>query len=350
MKQQKFSIKEEPFDASDESNFKNFYNFTNSNAANNTTHGSVNTKSFNLRKINANRVYLNSLLDKNVHNIPRVDEKLEAEKKTHNKLNSEKVKFLQILKLKPIKEQINANNVYIVKSTSNQSPQVDKYSSSKCFEESTLSALNTDTSLIDQLIKTKVSHVQSTEFTDEKSKIDIDLEKKSGKPSIASINFDDLKFKVLDNSQSQSVTCAYDYLFKIGGNSVPFECFQHVIFQLKHVKFTNNTTWSLSFNPATSSLKSNEVAAVATNENTSIQLPQQNSKFEFIYEENFYWVVKIRKIFKNLFQLKFMRSTSTTSNNENNGGKKNFFCLKNSFLRYHFFMEISSILNSVFKK
>ncbi len=208
MKQQKFSIKEEPFDASDESNFKNFYNFTNSNAANNTTHGSVNTKSFNLRKINANRVYLNSLLDKNVHNIPRVDEKLEAEKKTHNKLNSEKVKFLQILKLKPIKEQINANNVYIVKSTSNQSPQVDKYSSSKCFEESTLSALNTDTSLIDQLIKTKVSHVQSTEFTDEKSKIDIDLEKKSGKPSIASINFDDLKFKVLDNSQSQSVTCA----------------------------------------------------------------------------------------------------------------------------------------------
>ena len=129
---------------------------------------------------------------------------------------------------------------------------------------------------------------------------------------------------------------------------MPFECFQHVIFQLKHVKFTNNTTWSLSFNPATSSLKSNEIAAVATNENTSIQLPQQNSKFEFIYEENFYWVVKIRKIFKNLFQLKFMRSTSTTSNNENNGGKKNFFCLKKSFLRYHFFMVISSILNSFF--
>ena len=327
MKQQKFSIKEEPYETNDDTNFKSLYNLTNSNISTNT-----NTKSFNLRKINANRVYLNSLTDKNVHNIPRVDEKLEAEKKTTNKLNSEKIKFLNLLKLKPIKDQINANNLYVIKSTNVQS-KIEKNSLDKHFEESTLS---TDTSLINQIIKNKVSlHVQSNEINEGKSKTDIVLEKKVEKLSNSSIvNFNDLKFNVSDNLEYQGISCAYDYLLKTGGTCVSFECFQHVLFQLKHVKFMNNTSLSLSFNStamtsssATTSLpsKDNEIAMANNSENNSIQLTQQNSKFEFIYDENFYWVVKIRKIYNNLFQLKFMRSTSTTSNNENSGESWDFF-------------------------
>jgi hypothetical protein len=317
MKQQKFSIKEEPYEASDETSFKSIYNLTNNNIST-----STNAKSFNLRKINANRVYLNSLTDKNVHNIPRVNEKLEAEKKTTSKLNSEKVKFLNLLKLKPIKEQINASNLHVIKSTGVQ-PKMDKLLINQNFDESKLSL---DTSLINQLIKTNGLHTQSSELTNEdKSKTDIILENKQSKVSIFNLN--DLKFKVTDNVENQGINCAYDYLFKIGATSVSFESFQHVLFQLKHFKVMNNTSLSLSFNPPTTTSpsclpsKGSEFAAAMNNETNSIQLTQLNSKFEFIYDENFYWVVKIRKIYNNLFQLKFMRSTSTTSNNENNSGK-----------------------------
>ena len=324
MKQQKFSIKEEPYEASDETSFKSIYNLTNNNIST-----STNAKSFNLRKINANRVYLNSLTDKNVHNIPRVDEKLEAEKKTTSKLNSEKVKFLNLFKLKPIKEQINASNLYVIKSTSVQ-PKMDKLLIEQNFDESKLSL---DSSLINQLIKTNGLHAESSELTnEEKSKTDIILENKQSKASL--VNLNDLKFKVADYADNQGISCAYDYLFKIGATSVSFESFQHVLFQLKHFKFMNNTSLSLSFNPTTTTTtatspscspsKGNELAAATNNETNSIQLTQQNSKFEFIYDENFYWVVKIRKIYNNLFQLKFMRSTSTTSNNENNSGKNTF--------------------------
>lgn len=320
MKQQKFSIKEEPYEACDETSFKSIYNLTNNNIST-----STNAKSFNLRKINANRVYLNSLTDKNVHNIPRVDEKLEAEKKTTSKLNSEKVKFLNLLKLKPIKEQINASNLYVIKSTSVQQ-KMDKLLIDQHFDESKLSL---DSSLINQLIKTNGLHAQSSELTnEEKSKTDIILENKQSKASL--VNLNDLKFKVADNVDNQGISCAYDYLFKTGATSVSFESFQHVLFQLKHFKFMNNTSLSLTFNPMTTTTspscclpsKGNEFATVTNNETNSFQLTQQNSKFEFIYDENFYWVVKIRKIYNNLFQLKFMRSASTTSNNnENNSGK-----------------------------
>lgn len=104
------------------------------------------------------------------------------------------------------------------------------------------------------------------------------------------INFADCKIRmnVFDKNTNITVAasnCINEYLIKIGASSVPNECFQHVSVQSKMFK---------QVNPTTNLNKSN------------INLNKQNNcllRFEFLYDENFYWIVKIKKNLQQLISI-----------------------------------------------
>jgi len=99
----------------------------------------------------------------------------------------------------------------------------------------------------------------------------------------------------------QSYSCVYEYLHKTGGNAVPNDCFQHVIAQLKQTKHLINISTPTSGN--ISSLNN------SNSKSTSIS---NFFKCEYIYGENFYWVVKIKRFYEALYQIKFFRNLQYT--------------------------------------
>ena len=308
MKQQKFLIKEEATYEHDD----HYAVSTNTTA---TSHhlkqhypqqycGSSNsTKSFNLRKINANRVYLNSLGDKN-NTRDRPDAARDNEDRKKTALNSEKCQFLALFQLKPAVK--HAHTASFTKSM--------HVKNEPCLDINE-TRLNPDSSLVDQILATHKSvaanQMISAKDSGDKSKFDTVCTPRTPHPT-----FDSLKLRISDKIRRvDAISCVYEYLLSIGGTSVPFDCFQHVLFQLRHARHVLNA------NLETSSYMNAANSPVATPTSSDsllgeqqLVVPQNNSKFEFIYAENFYWIVKVKKYYNNLFQLKFMRSTNTNSN------------------------------------
>jgi hypothetical protein len=100
--------------------------------------------------------------------------------------------------------------------------------------------------------------------------------------------------KITTNNKIEQQLSICDYLTRTGATQVPIDGFQHVLVNFKHSKqishqqIDNLTYKSINF-----------------------------CKLEFLYDENYYWIVKIKKISPNIYQMKFVRNAqpplSTTS-------------------------------------
>jgi len=92
-----------------------------------------------------------------------------------------------------------------------------------------------------------------------------------------------------ETDQSLNTECIFEHLNKLGASSVSIDSFQHVLLEEKNSRSLGNHS----------------------------SLP--NLKCEFIYGERLYWVVKIKRYFRNLFQIKLVKNpqalgmTSTVS-------------------------------------
>lgn len=89
-----------------------------------------------------------------------------------------------------------------------------------------------------------------------------------------------------------TTVCAYEYLNKTNSQCVPNECFQHVALYLKQSKYINIQTSTSTF------------------KNTFF-------KCEYIYGENFYWIVKLKRFSHKLYQIKFVRNIQPQTNHNN---------------------------------
>ena len=81
-----------------------------------------------------------------------------------------------------------------------------------------------------------------------------------------------------------------DYLTRLGASAVPLDAFQHVLVNLKHAKRQSSQQQI---------------------ENLSYKAIHF-CRLEFVYDENFYWIVKIKRVFTGqnhvLYQMKFVRT------------------------------------------
>lgn len=86
-------------------------------------------------------------------------------------------------------------------------------------------------------------------------------------------------------------SCSFEYLTKTSSNYVHNDCFQHVLTNFKQSKQHFNNTNVSSPNLTIANNKLNNFF-----------------KCEYIYGENYYWIVKIKRYYDSLYQIKFIRN------------------------------------------
>lgn len=120
-----------------------------------------------------------------------------------------------------------------------------------------------------------------------------EIEPSLARPTPTVINFADIRLPMpkqsISESSSEENSCVYDYLMRTGGNCVPLDSFHHVLAQLKQTRAQLSSFQSVN----------------------STQVQQNSLKFEFIYGETHYWIVKVKRFSVDLFQMKFIRSITS---------------------------------------
>jgi hypothetical protein len=122
------------------------------------------------------------------------------------------------------------------------------------------------------------------------------------------------KFNITNQSDAKNLNSNLNVIEMLLGQNgliVPVDCFYHV---LAHFKLT---TPKLIFKHTLSNIsnKDKQETTIISDNNGS-----NSYKCEIIYGDNFYWQIKIRRIYENLFQYKFVKNVnhSTGGNKSNN--------------------------------
>ncbi len=241
---------------------------------------------FNLRRINSNRAiyldYKQKQLDENNQNHQNdisfliKKESLEFDnnntkslQKTTTTFNYESNEFDQRL------ASINLINKQIVHNESIQSIHLPI---EKEFDYNNFK-FDLNFSLVDQVISTK-SAVDQNEIT---------LNKIDPSPIINFKNFE-IPIKTSNkNEKPNNPSCVFDYCNQTGSIYATNECFSHVITQFKQNKHFFNISSPTSCNNGKIS-------------NYNI------FKCEYIFGDNFYWIVKIKRYYESLYQIKLVRN------------------------------------------
>lgn len=158
-------------------------------------------------------------------------------------------------------------------------------------------------SLIDQInsIKNKLDKIKSSVVLEpnskktSKSKIELNIAKATAKASKTNASLTQepkpmnqtLISIPVSNQRKICQECIFERLDRLGANAVSNDSFQHVLTEIKASKFMHTQ----SNNMATPYLKC-----------------------EFIYGDRLYWCVKIKRYFRNLFQIKFLKDTGINAN------------------------------------
>ena len=150
--------------------------------------------------------------------------------------------------------------------------------------------LDFNRSLVDQVLG--INHITNNSFNNDH------FDQYFNQPSVLNnIKFE--RLSVPDNPVHQESICINEILTKMGAQRVPVEYFHHVSSYYKQCKqFQSNNNNFLSKSPS-------------SNQNQSNYL-----KFEYVYGEKYFWIVKIKRITDNLCMVKLMRNINFSNKDD----------------------------------